>query len=114
MYGLPAIAFLAAHIVISIFGRPHVQPSGQFHPSARLGRLIRSTAEEPRSCVRRRRSRTPKSVSDRRIRHRVPAPDDASRLAQLGRARRAVPGAGRGMIQVLITHPGTVDHGGWL
>ena len=40
MCGLPAIAFFGGYLVISIFGRPRVQPLGQVHHSARLGGLV--------------------------------------------------------------------------
>jgi hypothetical protein len=40
MCGLPAIAYFAAYIVISIFGRPRLQSQGQTDHSARLGGLI--------------------------------------------------------------------------
>jgi multidrug efflux pump subunit AcrA (membrane-fusion protein) len=38
--GLPAIAFFAGYLVISIVGRPRVQPLNQVHHSARLGGVI--------------------------------------------------------------------------
>ena len=40
MCGLPAIAFFAGYLVLSIFGRPRVHSAGQAHYSARLGGLI--------------------------------------------------------------------------
>jgi hypothetical protein len=40
MCGLPAIAFFAGYVVISVFGRARVQSLGQVHHSARLGGLI--------------------------------------------------------------------------
>ncbi len=40
VFGLPAIAFFAAYIVISVFGRSRLQPPDQVRHSARLGGLI--------------------------------------------------------------------------
>jgi hypothetical protein len=40
VFGLPAIAFFAGYVVISIFGRPREQPLGQVDHSKRLGGLI--------------------------------------------------------------------------
>ncbi|GIF37460.1 hypothetical protein [Actinoplanes xinjiangensis] len=40
MCGLPAIAYFAAYIVISVFGRPRAQSLGDVEHSARLGGLI--------------------------------------------------------------------------
>jgi hypothetical protein len=40
IFGLPAIAFFAGHVVISIAGRPRVQPLGQVDHSNRLGGLM--------------------------------------------------------------------------
>jgi hypothetical protein len=40
MCGLPAIAYFAAYIVISVLGRPRTQPMAEVERSARLGGLI--------------------------------------------------------------------------
>lgn len=40
IFGLPAIAFFAGYVVISIFGRPRTQPLGEVDRSNRLGGWI--------------------------------------------------------------------------